>query len=145
MVEKPTEASRLVLHRYGLDARVKPFVSIPVHTGKFEYDLYTDHGGLGTLSVARLVEWRLLSCKVLGGECHPCILLFQRREGLKWRPTGRRTELCCKWSIKSIAYSVPGTHCTMPEWIPFTVRMIVIPRAKGTLYERRERDAVRGK
>lgn len=42
-VEKPTEASRLVLHRYGLDARVKPFVSIPVHNGKFEYDLYTDH------------------------------------------------------------------------------------------------------
>lgn len=43
MVEKPTEASRLVLHRYGLDARVKPFISIPVHNGKFEYDLYTDH------------------------------------------------------------------------------------------------------
>lgn len=41
-VEKPTEASRLVLHRYGLDARVKPFISIPVHNGKFEYDLYTD-------------------------------------------------------------------------------------------------------
>lgn len=42
-VEKPTEASRLVLHRYGLDARVKPFISIPVHNGKFEYDLYADH------------------------------------------------------------------------------------------------------
>ena len=41
-VEKTTEASRLVLHRYGLDARVKPFISIPVHNGKFEYDLYTD-------------------------------------------------------------------------------------------------------
>ena len=41
-VADTVEASRLVLHRAGLDARVKPFVSIPVHDGKFEYDLYTD-------------------------------------------------------------------------------------------------------
>lgn len=42
-VERTKEASRLVLHREGLDARVKPFISIPVHNGRFEYDLYTDN------------------------------------------------------------------------------------------------------
>lgn len=48
-VENEVEAESLVLHRYGLDARVKPYISIPVHNGKFAYDLYTDQVEAWTL------------------------------------------------------------------------------------------------
>lgn len=48
-VENGVEAESLMLHRYGLDARVKPYISIPVHNGTFAYDLYTDQVEAWTL------------------------------------------------------------------------------------------------
>lgn len=103
-VEKPTEASRLVLHRYGLDARVKPFISIPVHNGKFEYDLYADHVELWELYLWH--DWlngSYYPAKFLGENAALHITFPERgRPELETDGTENRIMLCVEHQVDSI-------------------------------------------